>query len=557
MSTTPPAPDADAQLAATAASATADTGGTRTAGARRSTVLVMVATLVTKVIGLVRESMASFFFGVGSVASAFTVAFQIPNVIRTFVADQALVGSLVPAFTKLREEDEEARAWRVASTIVTVLLLILVPLTVLAMLAGDFFVDLVVYDNFSQSTQDLAVELFRILIPIVMFMSIGGVIIAILNSYGKFGPPAFAQLAFNAASVVILIAVTPFVHGMHDRIFVYAGSIFVATLVQALLPVPWLRGHGGHRLRFGTAFRDPVVKAVLIAMVPVMLSLAMMNLNNIVNTYWSSRIELDQLRGLAGSGPSVIYRAWGVFQLPQGIFSLAVATVFFPLFARHAARNEMGGFRDAATASIRQIVVLLMPATIFMVVLAHPIVRLLFGYGECGADCSSLVASALQGFAIGLISNGAIQLLMRAFFSLKMPWTPAIVGFFANLCGNIALGGLLHNRLGVFGVTFAMALANTLSFLSMWYVLRRRVGGMSMRPILSALALAGVASGVSVALGWLAWEGITEVLGAGVPGQLVAMVFAIAITWGLYSALALKLRLVNIPQLRAVLKRKR
>ncbi|MBC7462462.1 MAG: oligosaccharide flippase family protein, partial [Thermoleophilia bacterium] len=246
-----------------------------------------------------------------------------------------------------------------------------------------------------------------------------------------------------------------------------------------------------------------------------------------------------------------------VFQLPQGIFSLAVATVFFPLFARHAARNEMGGFRDAATASIRQIVVLLMPATIFMVVLADPIVRLLFGYGECTTDCSSLVASALKGFAIGLISNGAIQLLMRAFFSLKTPWTPAIVGFFANLCGNIVLGGLLHARLGVFGVTFAMALANTLSFLTMWFVLRRRIGGMSVRPILSAIFISGLASGVSVGLGWLAWEGITQGLGSGVLAQLAAMVAAIVITWGLYSALALKLRLVNIPQLRAVLKRKR
>ncbi|MBC7460718.1 MAG: murein biosynthesis integral membrane protein MurJ, partial [Thermoleophilia bacterium] len=404
MSTSPPAPDVDPQLAATAASATADTGGAGTPGARKSTVLVMVATLVTKVVGLVRESIASYLFAVSSVASAFTVAFQIPNVIRTFVADQALVGSLVPAFTKLREEGDEARAWRVASTLVTILLLILVPVTILAMFAGNFFVDVVVYDNFPQKTQDLAVELFRILIPIVMFMSIGGVIIAILNSYGKFGPPAFAQLAFNAASVAILIAVTPFVHGQHDRIFVYAGSIVVATLVQALLPMPWLRGHGANRLRLGTAFRDPIVKGVLIAMVPVMLSLAAMNLNNIVNTYWSSRIPVSDLRGLTGSGPAVIYRAWGVFQLPQGIFSLAVATVFFPLFARHAARNEMGGFRDAATASIRQIVVLLMPATIFMAVLTDPIVRLLFGYGECTTDCSSLVASALKGFAIGLIS---------------------------------------------------------------------------------------------------------------------------------------------------------
>ena len=556
MSSLPPAPDADPDSAVAASPPPSVKIGARVPGARRSTVLVMLATLLTKVIGLVRESMASFFFGVGSVASAFTVAFQIPNVIRTFVADQALVGSLVPAFTELRETGEEERAWRVASTIVSVLLLILVPLTILAMLGGEFFIDLVVYDKFPQATQDLAVELFRILIPIVMFMSIGGVVIAILNSYGRFGPPAFAQLAFNAVSVIVLMVFTPVFHSLHDRIFVYSWSIFAATLVQALLPVPWLHGHD-QRLRLGGAFRDPVVKAVMVAMVPVMLSLAMMNLNNIVNTYWSSRISINHLHGIADSGPAVIYRAWGVFQLPQGIFSLAVATVFFPMFARYAARGEHDNFRDAAIASIRQIVVLLMPATIFMIVLAHPIVRLLFQHGECGVACGDLVSYALQGFAVGLISNGAIQLLMRAFFSLNTPWTPAIIGFFANLCGNIVLGGLLHNRLGVFGVTFAMALANTLSFLVMWYVLRRRIGGMSMRPILLATLLAGIASGISVLLGWLAWTGITDVLGTGVAGQLVAMVVAIIITWGLYSIAALKLRLVNAPQLRAVLSRRR
>jgi putative peptidoglycan lipid II flippase len=246
-----------------------------------------------------------------------------------------------------------------------------------------------------------------------------------------------------------------------------------------------------------------------------------------------------------------------VFQLPQGIFSLAVATVFLPLFSRFAARQDNDGFRDAAVASIRQIVVLLMPATLFMVVLARPIVQLLFEHGECGVDCSHLVAYALQGFALGLISNGAIQLLMRAFFSLKTPWTPAIIGLIANLLGNIVLGGFLHSIWGVFGVTFAMALANTLSFLSMWFVLRRRIGGMSMRPILTALLLAGLAAGVSVLLGWLAWHGIVDLLGSNVASHLVAMVVAIAITWGLYAALALRLRLVNIPQLRRILKRRK
>jgi putative peptidoglycan lipid II flippase len=511
----------------------------------------MVATLLTKVVGLVREIVVAALYGAGSVFSAFTVAFQIPNVIRTFVADQALVSSLVPVFTGLREDEEEERAWRVASTVVSVLLLLLLPFTALAMLGADFLVDLAVYDRNGEIDVALAADLFRIMIPVVVLMSIGGVIIGILNSYGKFGPPAFAQLAFNAVAVLVLVALQP----SGDDIQMYAWAILVATLVQALLPAPWLRGHG-QRLSLGSAFRDPAVKLVVVAMLPVMLSLASLNLNNIVNTYWSSRVSVDQLLGDGGAGPATIYKAFGIFQLPQGIFSLAVATVFFPLFARYAARRDTEGFRDATVASTRQIVVLLMPASIFMVVLAEPIVRLLFERGEFTPANTALVAAALQGFAAGLIGNGAIQLQMRAFFSLRMPWTPAFVGFGVNLLGNIVLGGLLHGAYGVRGITLSMAIANTASFIVMYALLRRRLGGVPVKPVVSAIIVSGLAAGASVALGWAGWYGVEAALGDAVVAQAIAMLVAIAITWGLYAVLALRLRLVNVPQLRAALRRR-
>ncbi|MCW2925872.1 MAG: integral rane protein MviN, partial [Thermoleophilia bacterium] len=313
----------------------------------------------------------------------------------------------------------------------------------------------------------------------------------------------------------------------------------------------------GHRLVFGHAFRDPMVKAVVIAMLPVMLSLAMMNLNNIVNTYWSSRIPLDELRGVVDGGPAAVYKAWGVFQLPQGIFSLAVATVFFPLFARHSAKDDRAGFRDAVGAGIRQISVLLMPAAVFLFVFADPVVELLFEYGKTTHPQSLLIASALRGFAVGLVANGAIQLLMRAYFSLRTPWTPAIIGFFANFLGNIILGGLLHSRLGVYGVTLAMALANTLSFVVMWFVLRRRLGGIPTVPIVQAIVVSGAASGLCVAIGWAGWRASASVLGDGLAGNALSMLVAILLTWGIYAPLALKLRLVNAPQLRAALRRGR
>jgi putative peptidoglycan lipid II flippase len=546
VSTSPPAPD-DAALPAPTAPVAAPVSG-----ARRSTVIVMVATLLTKVVGLGREVVIAAIYGAGATFSAFTVAFQIPNVIRTFVADQALVGALVPVFTGLREDGDEERAWRVASSVASVLLILLLPLTALSMVFADLFVDFAVYDRNKAIDLTLAADLFRIMIPVVVLMSLGGVIIAILNSYGKFGPPAFAQLAFNGVALAVVIALQP----SRDDIPAYAWAILVATFVQALLPAPWLRGHG-QRLRLGSAFGDPAVRAVVVAMLPVMLSLAALNLNNIVNTYWSSHLSSAQLLGDKGAGPATIYKAFGVFQLPQGIFSLAVATVFFPLFARFAARGDMAGFRSATVASARQIIVLLMPATVFMVVFSEPIVRLLFERSEFTSDNTVLVAAALQGFAIGLIGNGAIQLLMRAFFSLRMPWTPAVIGFSVNLLGNIVLGGLLHGPMGVRGITLSMAIANTVSFIVMFAILRRRLGGAPIAPIFSCLLLAGAAAGVSVAVGYGAWRLVEDALGTRFVGQTAGMLAAVTLTWGIYAPLALKLRLVNVPQLRRAMKRGR
>lgn len=525
-------------------------------GARKSTVLVMLATLLTKAVGFIREMLLAAMVGTGGIMSAFTVAYQIPNVIRTFVADQALVGSIVPVFTGLREDGDEERAWRVASTIVSVLLMVLIPVTVLSMVFAEFFIDIVVYDKFAQ--MELATTIFQILVPIVMFMSLGGVVIGILNSYGVFGPPAFAQLVFNFVSIAVLVGGYAFFDTVREHILLYSFAIAAATLTQALFPVPWLRRvGGGHRLVVGHAFGDPAVKAVVVAMVPVMLSLSVMSLNNIVNTYWSSRIPLDAIDGLKDSGPAIIYRANAIFQLPQGIFSIAVATVFFPLFARYSARNDTEKFAETATAAVRQIIVLLMPATLFMLVLAEPIARLLFERGKVTPDETAQVALALQGFAVGLIGNGAAQVLMRAFFSVRSPWTPAVVGFFFNLVVHIILGGLLYEDFGVFGVTLAMGIGNTTVFLALWAVLRHRVGGMPYLPLVTSVFVAGLAASGAVAVGWLAWEGITHGIGTGAIGQILAMGVAIVLTWGLYSVLAIRLRLVNIPALRTAMKRGR
>lgn len=515
---------------------------------RAAAFVVMGSTLASRVVGLVREVIVAAIFGAGATMSAFAVAFQIPNLIRSFVADMALPGSIVPVFTELVEEGHEERAWRVASTIATLILLVMTPVIVLSMVAAPWIVDLAVHDKFGQ--MELAIDLFRIMIPLVVLMSLAGVVIGVLNSYGHFSTPALAPVAWNAVVIVMLLVGTHLVDSDH-RIHVYAAGVLVGSVVQMLLPMPWLRGRGG-RLRVVMDVKDPAVKAVLMMMLPVSISLALINLTAIVNTYFSTSIPPGVLPAEAlDAGPALIDKAFRIFQLPQGIFALAVSTVFFPLFARYSARDDMDGFRRACADGLRQLVVLLLPAAGLLFLLAGPIVRLLYGHGAWQSWQTPLVADALRGFAIGLVVNGAILLLMRAFYSLRKPWLPVYVGLL-NFGATVLFAWLLHAHWGVWGIALATSLANILAFLTMYILLARRLGGLHTPTVLWTF-IAGLAASIpSCVIGYEAWRQVHVHLGRGTLPQVLGMTVALVVTYGLYLFVATRLRLISVQTLKSI-----
>ena len=187
-----------------------------------------------------------------------------------------------------------------------------------------------------------------------------------------------------------------------------------------LLPVPWLRGLDG-RLRVALDWRDPAVKKVFVLMIPVTVSLGLINFNAVVDTLFASRLVDPEL------APRSIDLAFRVYMLPQGIFSVAVATVLFPTLARLAARGDMEGFRSTSASGLRLIGFLLIPASAAIATLATPIVRLVYQHGEFTSDQTVVVAQCLAAFSLGLAFNGAQLMLNRSFFSLQSPWVPTSV----------------------------------------------------------------------------------------------------------------------------------
>ena len=288
-------------------------------------------------LGLIREIVAANYFGARGPINAFTVAFQIPNLVRALVADAALSSAFVPVFSELLEKGEKARAWRVASTVFWLFLLGLGALTALFILAAP-----VLIPPLNGAYDDLAVTLSQILFPIVVLLGLFGIVTGILNSYEQFTIPALTPVFWNLAIIIGLVLGVPRADTENGKLYVYAGSIVIGTVIQFLLPLPWLRGLDG-RLRLALDFRDPAVKQVFKLMLPVMLGLGLINVNAVIGTVFASKLIDPTSRRPRSTRHSAIY------MLPQGMFSVAVATVLFPSLARLATRGDLAGFRDTVS----------------------------------------------------------------------------------------------------------------------------------------------------------------------------------------------------------------
>src|SRR5439155_14632421 len=299
----------------------------------RSTAIFSFATGLSRILGLVREVVASYYFGAAGKINAFTVAFQVPNLVRALVADAALSSAFVPVFTELLERGERRRAWRLASSLFWLVLLFLTGLTALFIALAPWIIGLF---GDPGGDRQLAIGLSRVLFPIVALLGVSGIVVGILNSHERFSVPALSPVFWNIAIIVGLVIGVPHAHTIDRKLYVYAVSILVGTLVQVLLPLPWLRGLDG-RLRVVIDWRDPAVWRVLRLLVPVTLGLGLINFNAVVDSIFASRLIDPRL------APTAIDRAFRLYMLPQGIFSVAITTVLFPALARLAARDDRVG----------------------------------------------------------------------------------------------------------------------------------------------------------------------------------------------------------------------
>jgi putative peptidoglycan lipid II flippase len=483
------------------------------------------ATGLSRVLGLAREVVASYYFGTTGKINAFTVAFQLPNLVRALVADAALSSAFVPVFVDLLRRDPK-RAWRVASSLFWLMLLGLTALSAIFILIAPWVIGL-----FGDPGNDsaLAITLSRILFPIVTLLGVSGILVGILNSYEHFTVPAISPVFWNIAIIVGLVLGVPQAQTMNGKLYVYAISILVATFIQVFLPLPWLRGLDG-RLRLALDWRDPAVKEVFKNMIPVTLGLGLINVNAVIDTLFASRL-IDPAQA-----PTAIQKAFLLYMLPQGMFSVAIATVLFPRLSRQASDAADTGrftdFRGTVSTGLRQIAFLLMPSAVVSAVLAEPIVRVLFQRGHFTPAQTPVVASCLAAFSAGLVFNGAMLMLNRAFFSLRMNWIPTQIAL-----GNLFLNALLDlafYRVGAWGIPLATAICNVAGTAALLVALRRRIRRIDGRAIASTAMRVVVASAVVGVVAWTIWRPLDSALGRSFPAQVVSLGTALGASIAVY-----------------------
>jgi putative peptidoglycan lipid II flippase len=506
--------------------------------AARNTAIFSILTGLSRIAGLVREIVASSYFATSGAFSAFTIAFQLPNVVRSLFADAALSAAFVPVFTEMIEHGRRKDAFRLASTLFFLILTVLSAITVLFIAFAGLIMPLFVGSELA-GFEDLTVGLSRVLFPVVLVLGLNGLVVGILNAYDHFTIPALSPLVWNAVILICLVGSQQVLNG-DDQLYGYAIGVLVGTAVQFAMALPMLRRLGFH-LEVSFSFRDERVRQVLRLMLPVTIGLGLINFNVLINSTLGSLVSDE--------APRAIDAAFRIYMLPQGMFSVAIATVLFPALSRFAARRDYDGLRALTANGMRQIFLLLVPAAAATLALSMPITRLIYEHGRFGASSTDLVSSALFWFSFSLPFSGVNLLLTRTFFSLQKPWiTTGIAGL--NLAVNVAVSVALYKPFGIAGIVIGTGVSSAVMTLAQMYFLRRELHGrldvrrtliVAIQVTLAAALLAGAAYGT--------WYLLDQALGVGLPAQLVSVGVALSVGLVVY---AVAVRLLGIPEARQI-----
>jgi putative peptidoglycan lipid II flippase len=470
----------------------ASEGGTERLNTKAAGVIGL-AVMCSRVLGLAREQICAALFGGGGAMDAFTAAFRIPNLLRDLFAEGALSTAFVTTFSKTIARSGDAAAWRLANKVATLTLVVLGSICVAGMVFSSQLVN-VIAPGFDPQKAALTAQLTRIMFPFIVMVSMAALVMGMLNAKSVFGMPAMASSFFNIGSIVGGVTLGAWIDpsfGPRALVGLAIGTLLGGAL-QFAVQLPPL-SQLGYRYAPDFRWRDQGVDAILRLMGPSVIAASTTQFNVLVNSMFASTLGDGAIFWLA--------IAFRLMQLPLGLFGVALGTVTLPLLSRLVVAGQMTGFRAELARAMRLMFLLTVPSSIGLMMLAEPIISVLYQHGKFNAYEAAQAGGALRFYAIGLAGYAALKVLVNAFYALDRRKTPMLVSFLAvalNLLFNWIFTFQLH--WGHLGLAFSTGCVATCNFLVLYVLMYRQLSGLELPRMLIMLgkttiagaALAGV-----------------------------------------------------------------
>lgn len=433
-----------------------------------STGIVMFFFIISRALGLAREIAISYQFGTSAQLDAYVAAFRIPDLLFNLVAGGALASAFIPPFSKLLSDGAVRGSWRLATQVINLVFVVVVALCVAAALFAEPLVKYSVGVGFAPEQQLLTASLMRVMLLTPAVFAVSGIVMGILNAHQEFLLPAAAPALYNLAIIAgaLLLAPTLGVYGL-------AIGVVVGALLHLAIQVPWLFRH---KIEYTASLgiHDAGVRHVIQLVIPRTLGIAATQINFLINTMLASTLVVGSLAALN--------YAFLLILLPIGVIAQSIATVLFPTFARLYAADDLNGLRHAFSTGFRVTLFLTAPATVGLMLLARPIIQILFQRGAFTAESTEMTLTALELFAVGLFAHAGLETLTRAFYAMHDTATPVRIGV-ASVVLNIILSLILIGPLRLGGLALANSIATMLEMLALLYLLRPRLRGIEGKTI--------------------------------------------------------------------------
>jgi putative peptidoglycan lipid II flippase len=459
----------------------------------RSAGLIGLATLTSRLLGLVRETVLAAVFGASASMQmdAFNVAFRIPNLLRDLFAEGAMTAAFVPTFTRTLTADGKDAAWRLGNLVMNALLVVTGFLVVLGILFAPQITTALASETFTSRPGALTLtsQLTRIMLPFLTTLAVAAAMMGMLNSLRRFFIPSLSPSMFNVASIFSAFALVPLMprFGLEPIVGIAIGTL-LGGLGQIVIQWPTLRKEG-FRYQPIVSFKDPAVREILRLMAPATIGLAAVQVNVFVNTHLATGQEQGAV--------SWLQFAFRLMYLPIGIFGVSIATASLPDISRQAAANDLRSIRATVSRGLRMMLMLNVPATIGLMVLAEPIVALIYERQAFAAYDTRATAAALMFYAPGLLGYSAVKIASPTFYSLRDSRTPVIVSVL-SIAANLAMNLVLVRVMGYRGLALGTAIAAMLNAVVLLWLLRGRLEGIEGNRV--AIAFAKI-TGASLLMG--------------------------------------------------------